>query len=128
MNFTITIVEDALWSGLEITLGITNACMPVMQPALQKIFNVPFVKLLSLTTRRSTKPSKMSDSDRSGNSSAYRGPSWRRLDDSNKSTGSSESKHGITQEYTIDIEAQSTDGIVMDNMGQTAWVSEPKRP
>jgi hypothetical protein len=128
MNFTMTVVEDALWSGLEITLGITNACLPLMQPALQKIFSGPFVKLLSLTTRRSTKPSKLSDSDGSGNSSGSRGFPWRRLNGSNNVTGSSKSKYGITQEYTIDVEAQSTDAIVMKNMGQTAWVTESKKP
>jgi hypothetical protein len=128
MNFTMTVVEDALWSGLEITLGITNACLPLMQPALQRFFSGSFVKLLSLTTRRSTKPSKLSDSDGSGNSSGLRGHPWRRFDGSNKVIGSSKSKYGITQEYTIDVEAQSTNAIVMENMGQTTWVTESKKP
>ncbi|KAF2686352.1 hypothetical protein K458DRAFT_486331, partial [Lentithecium fluviatile CBS 122367] len=127
MNFTVTVVEDALWSGLEINLGIINACMPIMPPALQKIFKVPFTKLLSLTTwRSSSKPSKMSSggrSDTTGGSGPFnRDPSWRRLNESNKS------KSGILQEHTIDIEAESMDSIPMGPMGADAWGSEtPKR-
>jgi hypothetical protein len=126
MNFTMTVVEDALWSGLEIFLGITNACMPVMQPALRKIFNVPFTRLLSLTTRRSTKPSKLSDTDQDANTSSYRAPSWKRLHDSNKSTDTSESKYGITRDCTIDVEAQSAEAIKMDRLNHASWLTEPK--
>ncbi|RYP04375.1 hypothetical protein DL765_010215 [Monosporascus sp. GIB2] len=79
MNFTITIVEDALWSGLEITLGIINACLPVMSPALQRLFKAPFLRLISLTWR-SSKPSKFSSTGASGTSefSGIR-PPWMRL-------------------------------------------------
>ncbi|KAK8092857.1 hypothetical protein PG999_014444, partial [Apiospora kogelbergensis] len=51
MNFTITIVEDALWSGLEITLGIINACLPILPPALQRLSNSPYSGL-SLSQHR----------------------------------------------------------------------------
>ncbi|KAJ4288099.1 hypothetical protein N0V90_012116 [Kalmusia sp. IMI 367209] len=134
LNFTQTAIDDALWSGLEITLGIINACMPVMHPALQKMFGVPFNKLLSLTStwRSSGKASKYTSS--SGNSKltnntigSGKPQKWRRLDESGNSSISTTSKHGITQEYTIDIEAQSMDEIPMARMGQSEWEHEPKR-
>ncbi|KAF1949854.1 hypothetical protein CC80DRAFT_456784 [Byssothecium circinans] len=129
MNFTITIVEDALWSGLEINLGIINACLPVMPPALQKIFGVPLNRLLTITSTwrpfkssswGSSKPSKLSSTGRSGTSNTNApfnpGPAWQKLDNN-----STKSKHGITQEYTIDIEEHSAEGIPMDNIGDKAW-------
>ena len=131
MNFTVTVVEDDLWSGIEITLGIIKACLPVMHPALQKILGGPFLRLLSLTTWRGTKASKMSSA--TGDSSRYgRGPSWRRLDNSNSNSSSTSKQHGITTEYTIDIEAASCHGSTCENvmeLGPTTWVNEnePKR-
>ncbi|KAI0424553.1 hypothetical protein F5Y09DRAFT_353289 [Xylaria sp. FL1042] len=78
MNFTVAIIPDALWSGLEITLGIINACLPVMQPATHRVLGTPFVKLLSFSSSRSAKSSKAS----TGYSSSFsysRFRSWVRL-------------------------------------------------
>jgi hypothetical protein len=98
MNFTVTIVEDALWSGLEITLGIINACLPVIPPAVQRIFNIPFLQLISFSTNSSRL--------------AY----WMRLGNSKD-----ESKTGIERsvEYSVDIESDSSHRIRMENMGST---------
>ncbi|RYP52218.1 hypothetical protein DL768_002537 [Monosporascus sp. mg162] len=115
MNFTETIVEDALWSGLEITLGIINACLPLMQPAAQRIFNIPFLQLISFSMSRSPKHSKMSaGSNTSSNYSRFR--SWVRLGNSQN-----ESKAEIQREveYSVDIESKSGHRIPMENMGST---------
>ncbi|KAF3767984.1 hypothetical protein M406DRAFT_321812 [Cryphonectria parasitica EP155] len=119
LNFTETIVEDALWSGLEITLGIINACLPVMQPAAQRIFNIPFIRLISFSTNRSAKNSKMS-ADSSTPFKNSRFPSWVRLGSSK-----SESKVGIQREveYSVDIESDSGHRIPMENMGSTTKLS-----
>jgi hypothetical protein len=125
MNFTITVVDDALWSGLEINLGIINACLPTMPPALQRIFKTPFLKLLSFSTRRPSKPSKFSSTDGSGGST---GPSavssWRRLG------GVKNEKYMISREteFSVDIESGSMNQIPIDKMGSTTWLATPPRP
>lgn len=125
MNFTVTVIEDALWSGLEINLGIINACLPVMHPALQKVFGVPLSKLLSLTsTWRSskstfwgpTKPSKFSFMTRSS-TSGYKAPfhprfTWQKLEGSTL-----KSKFGITQTFSVDVEQQAESAIPMESLG-----------
>ncbi|KAI3318674.1 hypothetical protein HD806DRAFT_511541 [Xylariaceae sp. AK1471] len=66
-DFAASVVGDALWSGLEINLGIINACLPLMPPALQKLGSIiPFPKRaaalwLTFPTWRST-PTKASGS------------------------------------------------------------------
>ncbi|KAK7746794.1 hypothetical protein SLS53_001982 [Cytospora paraplurivora] len=117
-NFTVTIIEDALWSGLEITLGIINACLPVMQPAAQHIFNTPFLRLISFSTNRSAKNTKMS-ADSSTPFKNSRFPSWVRLGSSRQSKD--DSKAGIQREveYVVDIESGSSHRIPMENMGST---------
>jgi hypothetical protein len=120
MNFTIEVVEDALWSGLEITLGITNACLPVIPPALQRIVNVPYLRLVSFSTDRSAKNSKGSSSTGT-NSTVTSYPrfmaSWVRLGSSKNG-----SKTGIEREvaYSVDIESDSAHRIPMRSMGSTA--------
>ncbi|KAH8722614.1 hypothetical protein GQ44DRAFT_774872 [Phaeosphaeriaceae sp. PMI808] len=130
-NFTVTVIEDATWSGLELTLGIINACMPVMHPALQKLFGVPLNLLLSMTsTFRSSKnstwgtakASKLSStttrSSRSGTNSSFNpGAAWQKLDVNNAQIP----KQGITQEYTIDIEGQSINGVPMEQLSKNRW-------
>lgn len=37
---TFNVVPVAIWSVLEPTLGVVNACLPVMRPALQKLFGL----------------------------------------------------------------------------------------
>lgn len=38
-DMTFTVTEAAYWSVLEPTLGVVNACLPVMRPALRKLFH-----------------------------------------------------------------------------------------
>lgn len=53
----------ALWTVLEPTLGVVNACLPVMRPALQKIFGSDAILWTLLSTRssesKSSKGSKL---------------------------------------------------------------------
>ncbi|OTA64299.1 hypothetical protein K449DRAFT_394111 [Hypoxylon sp. EC38] len=92
VNFTVTVVEDALWSGLEITLGIINACLPVIHPAAQRIFNVPFQRLASLSTTHSPKNSEISAGS-SASPEYSRVTSWVRFGNSKD-----ESKIGVERE------------------------------
>lgn len=41
-DLTYTVTPGAYWTTLEPTLGVVNACLPVMRPALRKIFNMEF--------------------------------------------------------------------------------------
>ncbi|KAI0546147.1 hypothetical protein F4679DRAFT_421649 [Xylaria curta] len=115
MNFTVAIIDDALWSGLEITLGIINACLPVLQPAAQLIYNARFFQLLSFSTSRfgSPKNSKMSDSY-AHSSNPSQGATWGRL-----SSSKGESKTGIEREveYLIDVESNTNERVPMEDMG-----------
>lgn len=122
MNFTITVVEDALWSGLEITLGIINACLPVIPPAARRIFNGPLLRLISFSKIRSPKQSRMlpSDTGKSSDYSRFVTP-WMRL---GNSKGGSDA--GIVRElkYSVDIESGSTHGIPMESMGSTKKLAD----
>ncbi|KAH6649205.1 hypothetical protein F5144DRAFT_99 [Chaetomium tenue] len=118
MNFTVAVVEDALWSGLEITLGIVNACLPAMAPAVRRIVDIPFLRLVTFTTNRSPKHSRMSDSEASSAPSyAYsRFLSWAQLGSSHDR---SEPSTGIERkvDYSVDIEMGSTHpGMPMGGM------------
>ncbi|KAI0175870.1 hypothetical protein GGR52DRAFT_589650 [Hypoxylon sp. FL1284] len=116
LNFTVTIVEDALWSGLEITLGIINACLPVIPPAVNRIFNIPFFRLINFPENRSPKDNKMLFGPAA--SSYYsRFPAWTRL-----ISTKDESKTGASREveYAVDIESESVHHIPMQDMGSTA--------
>ncbi|KAK4031538.1 hypothetical protein C8A01DRAFT_21259 [Parachaetomium inaequale] len=106
MNFTVAVVEDALWSGLEITLGIVNACLPVMQPAVRRIVDIPFLRLVTFTTNRSLKHSKMSDGSSAPSYSYSRFLSWAQL---GSSRDRSEAGTGIERkvDYSVDIEMGS---------------------
>ncbi|KAI0380182.1 hypothetical protein F5Y04DRAFT_100416 [Hypomontagnella monticulosa] len=99
LNFTQTVVEDALWSGLEITLGIINACLPVMPPVANRIPNIPFFQRIGSPSNRSPEPSKMSDDF--GASHFSRFPNLMRTGDG--------SKTGVEgkAEYSVDIESES---------------------
>lgn len=124
-----TVVEDALWSGLEITLGIINACLPVMTPALQRLFKTPYLRLISFSSRRSTKPSKFSTTTvNSGTSSnSVLKPSWMRLGSSSRGSRTSRSG-GIVRhtELSVDIESDPGGHIQMDRMGsQTRLAADP---
>ncbi|PSR83627.1 hypothetical protein BD289DRAFT_483228 [Coniella lustricola] len=117
LNFTVTVVEDALWSGLEITLGIINACLPVMQPAVQRLVNVPFLRYITFSTNRSAKNSKLSADSNTPFNKYSPFPSWARL-----SSSKDRSKVGIQRdlEYSVDIESGSSHHMIpMDNMGTT---------
>ena len=120
MNFTVGVVEDALWSGLEITLGVINACLPVMQPAAQRLFNIPFVRLLSFSKIRSNKTSKMSAESSAPSADYPRFSSWVRVGDSR-----GEGNLGIKRdmEYSVGIESDSN--IPMDSMGSTTKLATP---
>ncbi|KAH7320743.1 hypothetical protein B0I35DRAFT_199223 [Stachybotrys elegans] len=37
-DLTYTVVPGAIWSCLEPTLGVVNACLPTMMPAIHKLF------------------------------------------------------------------------------------------
>lgn len=115
MNFTVEVVEDALWSGLEITLGIINACLPVIQPAAQRVFNAPYLQLISFSTSRFSKKSKRSTGYRA-TSSHSRFLLWARLISSKD-----ESKAGIEREvgYSADTESNASHRIPMESMGST---------
>ncbi|KAI1360978.1 hypothetical protein F5Y08DRAFT_348291 [Xylaria arbuscula] len=54
-EFSASVVGDALWSGLEINLGIINACLPLMPPALQQIGKTILPKTLHFSKWRSSK-------------------------------------------------------------------------
>ncbi|PQE13588.1 integral membrane protein [Rutstroemia sp. NJR-2017a BVV2] len=111
INFTASIIEDALWSGLEITLGIINACLPVIQPAAQRLCNFSFLRLITSSTKASTKQSHIS----AGPPSNYsRFTSWVRL-----GNPKDEPKGGIQRavEYSVDIESESGRNIRLDDMG-----------
>ena len=115
MNFTVGVVEDALWSGLEITLGIINACLPVIQPAAQRLSDVPYLQLISFSTSRLPKQSKVSTGY--SNSTNYsRFTPWARLGSSKD-----ESKVGIEREvgYSVDTESNSSHRIPMEGMRST---------
>lgn len=115
MNFTVAIIDDALWSGLEITLGIINACLPVVQPAAKLIYNTSFFQFLSFTSSRSRslKDSKTSSSY-GGSSTKSRFAPWGRLGSSK-----SESKTGIEREivYAVDVESNTDERMPMQDMG-----------
>lgn len=115
MNFTVGVVEDALWSGLEITLGIINACLPVIQPATQRLVHVPYLQLVSFASSRSRKHSKMS-TGYSNTSNPSRFASWARIGSSKNG-----SKTGIEREvgYSVDTESNYSQRIPMENMGST---------
>jgi hypothetical protein len=108
MNFTVYITDDALWSGLEITLGIINACLPVMQPAAQRIFNIRILRLITFSSIRSPRGSRGTGTSRFA--------SWRRL-----GSTKDDSKAGIERavEYSVDIESESGHRIPLENMGST---------
>lgn len=121
MNFTMTVVEDALWSGLEINLGIINACLPVMPPALQHIFNTPFLRLLTFSTWRSSKPSAYSSTAPSGGSkSSGMRPSWMRI-------GSSKGNSTVESGYSVDNEAGLGNQLPLQHMGSTTRLA-PEPP
>ena len=108
-----SIVEDALWSGLEITLGIINACLPVIQPAAQRLCNFSFLRLITSSTKASTKQSHMS----AGPPSNYsRFTSWVKIGNPKDEI---KAKGGIqcAVEYSVDIESESGRNIPMDEMG-----------
>ncbi|KAG4216737.1 hypothetical protein PC116_g34782 [Phytophthora cactorum] len=111
-----TVVEDALWSGLEINLGIINACLPVMPAALQRIFKIPFLRLISFSTWRPASGSEVSGMR----------PTWMRLGSTKGDKSGSISRK---VEYSVDIEAASPMGhIPMENMGSTAKLAEHEWP
>jgi hypothetical protein len=117
MNFTVGVVEDALWSGLEITLGVINACLPVMQPALQRIVNIPFIRLISFSQIRSQKNSKLSSGSSAPSSNYPRFASWVRVGSSKNQSNS-----GIEREmeYSVDVESgDSGHRIPMESLGST---------
>lgn len=66
------VVPVAIWSVLEPTLGVVNACLPVMRPALHKLFGLHSMIRTRLPSRRSepksSKNSKCFDrSNKEGN-------------------------------------------------------------
>ncbi|KAI0817163.1 hypothetical protein GGR55DRAFT_673004 [Xylaria sp. FL0064] len=116
MNFTIAVIDDALWSGLEITLSIINACLPVLQPSAQRILNASYTQLLtfSSTRRSSTKNSKASGGYSTTSSDRSQLRTWGRLGSSK-----GELKTGIEREveYSVDVESHSENGVPMENVG-----------
>jgi len=121
INFTVTVVEDALWSGLEITLGIINACLPVMQPAARRIFDTPFIRLISFSQIRSRKDSNLFGGSSTRSTGYPRFASWVRVGNSKN-----DSKAGIEREmeYSVDIESDSGHRIPMESMGSTTKLAK----
>ncbi|KAK5633348.1 hypothetical protein RRF57_009062 [Xylaria bambusicola] len=80
-DFSASVVGDALWSGLEINLGIINACLPLMPPALQQITKAILPKALHLSKCRSTNDSKSlpTDDKRVSNTILGDNQKWTRL-------------------------------------------------
>ena len=54
LDLSYTAVDDAIWSILEPCLGIVNACLPVLQPALAKVFSSKAFAWTRRSTRMST--------------------------------------------------------------------------
>ncbi|OAG08640.1 uncharacterized protein CC84DRAFT_1203964 [Paraphaeosphaeria sporulosa] len=119
INFTMGVVEDALWSGLEITLGIINACLPAMQPAVQHLVRGPYQQLLEFSTSRFSKRSK-SSTGYSSTSGHSRFTPWARISGSENGL-----KTGIEREvgYSVDSESNSSDRIPMENVGSTTQLA-----
>ncbi|KAI1643796.1 uncharacterized protein F4817DRAFT_348677 [Daldinia loculata] len=115
LNFTMTVVDDALWSGLEINLGIINACLPVMPAALQRIFKIPFLRLISFSTWRPA----------SGSEASGLRPTWMRLGSTKGDKNGSISRK---VEYSVDVEANPMGHIPMENMGSTTKLADNQWP
>ncbi|KAI0846347.1 hypothetical protein F5Y00DRAFT_264728 [Daldinia vernicosa] len=115
LNFTMTVVEDALWSGLEINLGIINTYLPVMPAALQRIFKIPFLRLISFSTWRPA----------SGSEASGLRPTWMRL---GSTKGDKSGSISCKVEYSVDIEANPMGHIPMGNMGSTTKLAENQWP
>jgi hypothetical protein len=61
MDFTYTVFYDALWSSLEPSLGVVNACLPLFPPVMKKVTeSALFSRLRSaISTRRSAASSRV---------------------------------------------------------------------
>jgi hypothetical protein len=55
LDFTYTVVQDTIFGGLEVELGIINACLPVLRPLFGKAFTAK--STLSNSWSRKTEPS-----------------------------------------------------------------------
>lgn len=58
LDITYSITPMALWTGLEPTLGVINACLPVIQPVVQTVLNSSLFSR-SASGSRSSKTSKL---------------------------------------------------------------------
>ena len=127
-NPSATGTNDAVWSTLECSLAIVNACLPIMQPALNKIL----VKTGLATTDNSTKPftgygAGKSTGKRYGKSlGSARTPTdilvsidgqtrfngtdaWERLDDEEMQKANANKSYDMGQNVTVEIVPLSLD-------------------
>ena len=120
-EFSSSVVGDALWSGLEINLGIINACLPLIPPALQQIGKHILPKALHLSKWRSTKDSRSLprtlpiDVKRVSNATSDNN---QKLTDLRSSRGGDESM--ISEEFNISMDARSTEDF---SLGGFRWPS-----
>ncbi|KAI0972308.1 hypothetical protein F4678DRAFT_57575 [Xylaria arbuscula] len=115
LNFTEAVIPVTLWSGLEITLGIINACLPVVQPAVNRILDTPFLQRLNFFSSHSPKGSKVSMGYRNS-SSRFGFRSWIRLGSSKGKIPEGKSTAFIEYqvEYSVDIEPNSAHEVPME--------------
>ncbi|KAI1308252.1 hypothetical protein F5Y03DRAFT_95715 [Xylaria venustula] len=115
LNFTETVVPVTLWSGLEITLGIINACLPVVQPAVNRILDTHFYQRFSLPSSRSSRSSMVSMGYRNS-STRFGFGSWMLLGNSKGSPPKDKSTGFIEYqvEYSVEIEPNSAHDVPME--------------
>lgn len=85
LDFTYDLAKLAIWTDLEPTLGMINACLPVMQPALRRVFGTDN-KIVSRTATSSSAARLHTESTRKSK--------FRKLDNSYALTGA-----GVTETY-----------------------------
>ncbi|RDL41339.1 Uncharacterized protein BP5553_01318 [Venustampulla echinocandica] len=78
MDFTYTVVEDTIFGGLELELGIINACLPILRPLFSKAFGSNSA-LASIWTRKTENDS--TDKSKTNWSSQKESKRFHRLND-----------------------------------------------
>ncbi|CRG92078.1 hypothetical protein PISL3812_09133 [Talaromyces islandicus] len=90
-DFTYTVFYDALWSSLEPSLGVVNACLPLFPPVMQSVGASPFFsRLKSMLTNTGAVSSSGKASYKLGSASEWssnhhNNQAWSKLKESNAS-------------------------------------------
>lgn len=86
LDFTYTVFYDALWSSLEPSLGVVNACLPLFPPVMQTVTSSPFFsRLKSMITNTAATSNSGKASYKNGSSSGSHHQAWSKLKESNAS-------------------------------------------